>query len=36
MIYRGIIPFVAIQVITVTLLFLFPTLATWLPKAIYS
>ena len=36
MIYKGIIPFVAIQVITVALLFMFPALATWLPKAIYS
>ncbi|MCO5145473.1 MAG: TRAP transporter large permease subunit [Aquamicrobium sp.] len=36
MIYKGILPFVAIQVITVALLFMFPALATWLPKAIYS
>ena len=36
MIYRGVIPFVAIQVIVVATLFLFPALATWLPKAIYS
>jgi tripartite ATP-independent transporter DctM subunit len=36
MIYKGIIPFVAIQVITVILIFMFPAIATWLPKAIYS
>ena len=36
MIYRGIIPFVAIQVIAVGLIFIFPALATWLPKWIYS
>lgn len=36
MIYKGVIPFVAIQVIVVATLFLFPALATWLPKAIYS
>jgi tripartite ATP-independent transporter DctM subunit len=33
-IYRGIVPFVIIQVGAVVLVFLFPTLATWLPKAI--
>ena len=36
MIYKGVIPFVGIQVLAVLLVFLFPMLATWLPKAIYS
>ncbi len=36
MIYRGIIPFVAIQVAAVGMIFFFPALATWLPKWIYS
>ncbi len=33
-IYRGIIPFVGMQVIALVLVFSFPGLATWLPKAI--
>jgi tripartite ATP-independent transporter DctM subunit len=33
-IYRGIIPFVAIQVMAVMVVFFFPGIATWLPKAI--
>jgi tripartite ATP-independent transporter DctM subunit len=33
-IYRGIIPFVAMQLIALVLVFAFPGLATWLPKAI--
>jgi tripartite ATP-independent transporter DctM subunit len=33
-IYRGIIPFVGIQVMAVLVVFFFPGLATWLPKAI--
>jgi len=32
--YVGIIPFVAMQVLTVVLVFLFPQLALWLPKVI--
>ena len=36
MIYRGVIPFVCIQVMAVGLIFFFPALATWLPKWIYS
>ena len=32
--YRGVIPFVLIQAIALALVFLFPGLATWLPKAI--
>ncbi|HYJ19923.1 MAG TPA: TRAP transporter large permease subunit [Burkholderiales bacterium] len=33
-IYRGIIPFVAIQILALVLVFCFPGIATWLPKAI--
>ncbi|MGE0675687.1 TRAP transporter large permease [Pseudolabrys sp.] len=33
-IYRGIIPFVGMQVLALILVFAFPGLATWLPKAI--
>lgn len=35
-IYRGVIPFILIQVLMLGLLALWPELATWLPKAIYS
>lgn len=34
MIYRGVLPFIAIQAIALTLLFSFPQIATWLPDAI--
>jgi len=34
MIYRGVIPFVALQVLAVVALFLFPELATWLPSVL--
>ncbi|HEX6000442.1 MAG TPA: TRAP transporter large permease subunit [Hyphomicrobiaceae bacterium] len=33
-IYRGVVPFVILQLLALLLLFLFPGLATWLPKAI--
>jgi tripartite ATP-independent transporter DctM subunit len=33
-IYRGIIPFVGMQVLALVLVFFFPGIATWLPKAI--
>ena len=33
-IYRGIIPFVAMQVLALVLVFLFPNIALWLPKTI--
>jgi tripartite ATP-independent transporter DctM subunit len=33
-IYRGVVPFVALQILGLVLVFLFPGLATWLPKAI--
>ena len=35
-IYRGVIPFVAIQVLALMLLALFPELVTWLPGRIYG
>jgi len=35
-IYRGVIPFVAIQLGTLLLLALFPALVTWLPEKIYG
>lgn len=33
-IYRGIVPFVLMQLLALVLVFIFPGLATWLPKAI--
>ena len=33
-IYLGVVPFVALQILGIVLLFSFPTIATWLPKAI--
>ena len=35
-IYRGVAPFVLIQLLGLGLLALFPGLATWLPLAIYG
>lgn len=35
MIYKGAIPFVALQVLTIATLFVFPEIVTWLPKMIY-
>ena len=35
-IYRGAMPFVAIQVVTLALIAAFPALATWLPQQIYG
>jgi len=35
-IYRGVIPFVAIQIFALFLLAMFPELATWLPEKIYG
>jgi len=35
-IYRGVMPFVAIQVIALVLLALWPELATWLPEVVYG
>lgn len=33
-IYRGVIPFIALQGMTLVIVFVFPKVATWLPKAI--
>jgi TRAP-type mannitol/chloroaromatic compound transport system permease large subunit len=35
-IYRGVMPFIVIQVITLALLAFWPQLATWLPKVVYG
>jgi TRAP-type mannitol/chloroaromatic compound transport system permease large subunit len=35
-IYRGVIPFVVIQLIALLLLALWPEIATWLPEKIYG
>jgi tripartite ATP-independent transporter DctM subunit len=35
-IYRGIIPFVLVQVVGLALVVLFPKLATWLPRVVYG
>jgi tripartite ATP-independent transporter DctM subunit len=35
MIYKGIIPFVCLQVVALAILFVFPELVTWLPKVLY-
>lgn len=34
MIYKGVLPFIAIQAVSLVLLFAFPQIATWLPQAI--
>jgi tripartite ATP-independent transporter DctM subunit len=35
-IYRGVIPFIILQLVALTLVFLFPELVTWLPAQVYS
>jgi TRAP-type mannitol/chloroaromatic compound transport system permease large subunit len=35
-IYLGVVPLLAIQVTVLTLLWTFPAIATWLPKAFYG
>jgi tripartite ATP-independent transporter DctM subunit len=35
-IYRGVIPFVALQILALVILAVFPDLATWLPEKIYG
>jgi len=35
-IYRGVLPFIAIQLLTLLALALWPAMATWLPKVIYG
>ncbi|MGQ3121490.1 MAG: TRAP transporter large permease subunit, partial [Aliihoeflea sp.] len=36
MIYKGVIPFVGLQILALALLFIFPGIATWLPRFLYS
>ncbi|TKT77602.1 TRAP transporter large permease subunit [Aquamicrobium sp. LC103] len=36
MIYKGIIPFVCLQLVALAIMFAFPEIATWLPRWIYS
>ena len=36
MIYRGIVPFVALQVVCLAILWLWPELATWLPTVVFG
>jgi TRAP-type mannitol/chloroaromatic compound transport system permease large subunit len=35
-IYRGIVPFVLLQLVALCILAAFPWLATWLPAAVYG
>ncbi len=35
MIYRGAVPFVALQIVAIALLFIFPQVVTWLPTVLY-
>jgi len=35
-IYRGVIPFIAIQIVVIAMLAYFPDLATWLPNLVYG
>jgi hypothetical protein len=32
--YRGVVPFIAMQLVALVLLFMYPSIATWLPKYI--
>ncbi|WP_029064783.1 TRAP transporter large permease subunit [Labrenzia sp. DG1229] len=34
-IYRGVVPFIGLQIIAVAILWLFPILATWMPRSLY-
>ncbi len=34
--YRGVMPFVALQLLAIAILFLWPSLVTWLPDALYG
>ncbi len=36
MIYKGVLPFVLLQLLAIAIMFIFPEIATWLPRAIYS
>ncbi len=34
-IYRGVVPFIGLQIVAIAILWLFPMIATWLPRAMY-
>ncbi|MCG8510731.1 MAG: TRAP transporter large permease subunit, partial [Rhodospirillales bacterium] len=34
--YRGIVPFIGVQILTLTLVMIFPALATWLPSVVLT
>jgi TRAP-type mannitol/chloroaromatic compound transport system permease large subunit len=36
MIYRGVVPFVMLQLLAIGILFVWPDLATWLPRLLYN
>jgi TRAP-type mannitol/chloroaromatic compound transport system permease large subunit len=36
MIYRGVVPFVALQLVGLAVLFAMPGIATWLPRLFYN
>jgi TRAP-type mannitol/chloroaromatic compound transport system permease large subunit len=36
MIYRGVMPFVFLQIVAMAIMFAFPEVATWLPRALYN
>jgi TRAP-type mannitol/chloroaromatic compound transport system permease large subunit len=35
-IYRGVVPFVGLQLVLLALLLVWPALATWLPELLYG
>ena len=35
-IYRGVLPFVALQLLALAIIAIWPEIATWLPKAVYN
>jgi TRAP-type mannitol/chloroaromatic compound transport system permease large subunit len=35
MIYRGVAPFIGLQILAMALIWAFPTIATWLPRAVF-
>ncbi|HBO95004.1 MAG TPA: C4-dicarboxylate ABC transporter, partial [Gammaproteobacteria bacterium] len=35
-IYRGVAPFILIQIVTLSLIAIWPSLATWLPDIVYN
>jgi len=35
MIYRGVAPFIGLQILAMALIWIFPAIATWLPRAVF-